>query len=109
MIESGQIVAMIEHWLSTPPNSYFGQTYGADIRSILLQELSTDKADEMLAKIRRDIPLLNRLGEHELSIVSEQVGHDRLKIYLLVNNAPIPIGESKPETLSQDYYDIRSQ
>lgn len=109
MITPQTIINMIEHWLSTPVNGYFGQGYGADIKSMLLQELSSAKADELLVKLRRDIPLLNQLGDNDLSIQTNAVGHDALQVFLMVGNMPIFIGETIDTTMNQDFYDTRAQ
>lgn len=109
MIDAKDIKAMINHWLATPPNGYFGQSYGADVRNVLLRELTTDSADNLLKQIRRDIPLLGSLEDSQLSIETEMSGFDGLYVYLMVGNIGIKLGESKTETADQDYYDVRAQ
>ncbi|WP_394211161.1 hypothetical protein [Psychrobacter piscatorii] len=109
MIDAPKIKDMIDHWLATPPNGYFGQSYGADVRNMLLRELSTDNADNFLAQLRRDIPLLNQLNDSQLSINTTTVGYDQLYVYLRVGGIDIELGESTTETLDQDYYNVRAQ
>ena len=109
MINSDDVMGMVEHWLSTPPNGYFGQSYGADLRAMLLRELSADNADKLLERLRRDIPLLNQFDDTMLSIQSEQSGFDKLNIYLMLGNIAISIGEVTTATTNQDYYDVRAQ
>lgn len=109
MINEQKIKAMIEHWLQTPPNSYFGQSYGADVRNMLLRELSADNADKLLVQLRRDIPLLNGLDDSQLSIDTATADFDKLYVYLRVGNIAISLGESKTETVDQDYYNVRAQ
>lgn len=109
MIDSKKVQAMIEHWLNTPPNGYFGQSYGADIRNMLLRELSSDNADALLKKLRADIPLLDQLNDDQLSINTATQDFDKLHIYLRVGNIAISLGETTPETTDQDYYDVRAQ
>lgn len=108
-IEINNIVNMIEHWLSTPPNGYFGQSYGADVRSMLLRELSADNADNLLKKLRLDIPLLNRLGDNQLSVTTLEADFDKLYVYLNVGGFNIELGEAQTETSNQDYYNVRAQ
>lgn len=108
-IEISNIVNMIEHWLSTPPNGYFGQSYGADVRSMLLRELSADNADNLLKKLRLDIPLLNRLGDNQLSVTTLEADFDKLYVYLNVGGFNIELGEAQTETSNQDYYNVRAQ
>lgn len=107
-MDAQTIVGMIEHWLNTPVNGYFGQSYGADINSMLLQDLSSANADELIAKLKRDIPILTQLGEGGLSIETESVGFDGLKIYLFVGNIPIYLGQTT-DSMNQDFYDTRAQ
>lgn len=109
MIDSKKVQAMIEHWLNTPPNGYFGQSYGADVRNMLLRELSSDNADALLKKLRADIPLLDQLNDDQLSINTKTQDFDKLYIYLIVGNITIRLGETTPETTDQDYYDVRAQ
>lgn len=109
MIDAQKIKAMINHWLATPPNGYFGQSYGADVRNMLLRELSTDNADKLLAKLRRDIPLMNQLDDSQLSISTTTAGFDQLYVYLRVGGINIELGESTTETVDQDYYNVRAQ
>lgn len=109
MIDGDKIKAMIEHWLSTPPNGYFAQSYGADVRNLLLRDLSSANADKLLKKLRRDIPLMDQLDDSQLSIGTEQIGFDQLHVYLIVGNINIKLGESKPQTADQDFYDVRAQ
>lgn len=109
MIESGDVKAMVTHWLNTPPNGYFGQGYGADVRNLLLRDLSQDNADALLKKLRRDIPLLNQLSDDQLSITTTQADFDKLYVYLVIGTISISLGESDTKTVDQDYYNVRAQ
>lgn len=110
MINGNTVKGMIEHWLSTPPNGYFGQPYGADIRSMLLNELSADNADLLLVKLRQDIPLLGRLSDSQLSIETQTRDNDKLYVYLRIGGVPFEIGEAKTGTTGQeDFYNVRAQ
>lgn len=109
MIVSTDVIKMVEHWLDTPPNGYFALPYGADLRVMLLRELSADNADKLLEKLRRDIPLLRQFDETQLSIEVEEVGFDKQYIYLMLGQLAISIGEAEPANTNQDYYDVRAQ
>lgn len=109
MIDSSAVQLMIDHWLSTPPNGYFAQGYGADIKSMLLRELSSSNADALLDKLRQDIPLLKRLDDNQLRIETETLGFDRLNVYLMVGNIAIMLNEPETQTINQDFYDVRAQ
>ncbi|MDN5565898.1 MAG: hypothetical protein L0G25_03770 [Psychrobacter sp.] len=82
MIDEQKITAMVTHWLETPPNSYFGQGYGADVRSMLLQKLSSDNADALLKKLRLDILLMATLDDSQLNISTATDGFDKVYTYL---------------------------
>lgn len=109
MIDADKIKAMVNHWLDTPPNGYFGQSYGADVRNMLLRELSSDNADNLLKKLRRDIPLLAQFDDSQLSISTETHDFDKLYVYLFIGNIAIDLGEAKTENSDQDYYNVRAQ
>lgn len=109
MIDAAKIKAMVNHWLDTPPNGYFGQSYGADLRNMLLRELSSDNADNLLKKLRRDIPLLAQLDDSQLNISTETRDFDKLYVYLFIGNIAIDLGEAKTENSDQDYYDVRAK
>lgn len=108
-IEATDIKNMVEHWLATPPNGYFGQGYGADVRSMLLKELSADNADSLLKKLRLDIPILNQLDENQLSISTQEADFDKLYVYLSIGGINIELGEAQTETANQDFYNVRAQ
>ncbi|WP_010197097.1 hypothetical protein [Psychrobacter sp. PAMC 21119] len=109
MINGEKVKAMIDHWLSTPPNGYFGQAYGADVRNLLLRDLSSTNADQLIKQLRRDIPLVNQLDDSQISVNTEQVGFDELHVYLSIGNIDIKLGESTPQNADQDYYNVRAQ
>lgn len=100
---------MVEHWLDTPPNGYFAQSYGADVRIMLLRDLSSQNADNLLKQLRRDIPILNQLDDSQLSISTNTAGCDQLYVYLLIGGIVIELGETNPQTADQDFYDVRAQ
>ena len=109
MIDGPKIKAMVEHWLKTPPNGYFGQGYGADVRNMLLRELSSDNADALIKKLRRDIPLIAQLDDSQVSISTTTRGHDQVYVYLFIGNITIDLGGPNTQTSNQDYYDVRAQ
>ena len=81
MILPEHVVAMLNHWLQTPVNGYFGSSYGADLNSLLLRPLSTATADIFIQKLKRDVPILNDL---DLGISSSNTGFERKQIYLTI-------------------------
>lgn len=109
MINANDVRRMIDHWLSTPPNGYFAQGYGADVKIMLLRELSSSNADALLEKLKQDIPLLKQLDDDQLRIETETVDFDRLNVYLMVGEIAIMLSEPQTQTTDQDFYDVRAQ
>lgn len=109
MITAEHIRQMIIHWLDTPPNGYFSQSYGADAKAMLLRELSADMADEFLSKLRTDIPIIDTLDEDQLSISIETVGFDKINVVLSIGNIDIQLNENPITDIDQDYYNVSAQ
>lgn len=109
MIDSNDVRRMIEHWIATPPNGYFSQGYGADVKSMLLRELTSSNADALLEKLRQDIPLLASLNDSQLSVQTETVDFDRVNVYIMIGGIAILLNEPDTQTLDQDFYDARAQ
>lgn len=109
MITAEHIRQMITHWLDTPPNGYFAQSYGADAKAMLLKELSADVADEFLSKLRADIPIINTLDEDQLSISIETVGFDTINVILSIGGIDIQLNENPITDIDQDYYNVSAQ
>lgn len=76
------IVLMIDHWLHTPAGSYLGSNYGNDIASLLQRPNSEGAADDFLAKLRADVPVVAALPDGALSLYAVPDGFDRLSIHL---------------------------
>lgn len=107
MITSENIKAMIDHWLSTPVNGYFGQSYGCNVRDQLLKNLSSFSADRFIEKMKADIPVLGELDSSQLSIVSQQSGFENVYIYIKLGNILIEVGSNNTEQdYNQDFYNV---
>ena len=76
------IALMIDHWLHTPTGSYLGSNYGHDIASLLQRPSSEGAADDFLAKLRADVPVVTALPDGALSLYAVPNGLDRLSIHL---------------------------
>lgn len=110
MITANDIRAMVKHWMNTPAGGYFGQSYGSDIKRVLLRQLSAANADEFVKKIRQDIPILTQIPASDFSVVSEPRGDSELMVYILIGQSlQIEIGKSTPQTTNQDYFDARAR
>lgn len=79
------IVLMIDHWLHTPTGSYLGSNYGHDIASLLQRPNSEGAANDFLAKLRTDVPVVTALPESAISLYAIPNGLDRLVIHLDVS------------------------
>lgn len=110
MIVADDIKNMVNHWMSTPAGGYFGQSYGSDIKRILLRQLSAANADEFIKKIRQDIPVLTQIPSGDFSILTEPKGDSEVIIYLFIGQSiQIEIGRNTPQTTNQEYYDVRAR
>ena len=109
MITAETIRDMVTHWLNTPPNGYFSQSYGADAKAMLLRELSADTADVFIDKLRRDIPLIGTLSDDQLSISTEMVGFDRLNVFLSIGSIDIQLNDNPITDIDQDYYNVSAK
>lgn len=61
LIQPEDLFGMVRHWLETPVGAYLGSPYGNPIKGTLQRPLSAVGADEVLAKMRIDLPLLAML------------------------------------------------
>lgn len=93
MITTATILPMIDDWLSTRPNAYFGSSYGADLQSFLLKPLSAPVADQFLAKMKLDIPVLAGLSDDQLSIQTEDVGFEKKIVHLVLGEISINLNK----------------
>ncbi len=112
MIVTEHVVNMVEHWLNCPPNGYFGQGYGSDVKAMLLQLPTSDNADKFIEKLKKDIPLLANLDDEQLSIEVEHVDFDKEYIYLFIGSISFQIGKAntiRNNIIEQDYYDSRAK
>lgn len=105
MITTDKIVAMIEHWLSTPANGYFSQSYGNDIKMHLLVNLSAFTANEFVKKMKQDIPVLQQLSHEQFGIVTKTVDFETVKVFIQLGNILIDVGLSKNSIGETAYYD----
>ena len=93
MILPEHIIAMLNHWLQTPVNGYFGSSYGADLASLLLRPLSRPLGDQFIAKLKQDIPILNELSSDQLELYSSNEGFERKIIYLRIADVKINLNQ----------------
>lgn len=61
-LTSNDLTEMVTHWLNTPVYGYYGSEYGSDPKSLLQQPNTIGLADNFIAKMKRDIPILDGMG-----------------------------------------------
>lgn len=90
-ITQQDIEEWVRHWLSTPINTYLGSDYGFDKQVLLHTPLSENNANEMIAKLRRDVPVLSIVPDGEINIFSIPVPPDKLQIIIQIGNITVGI------------------
>jgi len=104
-----QILAMLEHWLDTKANAYYGSAYGEGLEKRLFVPMSTEQADSFLDDLKKDIPLLASLDSDTLSIVSADIGFDKKQFYIALGDALIPLGTKDESHLTGETYNAFAQ
>lgn len=108
-LNNKNVADMLEHWNSTPANSYRGSSYGESINRILFQEMSAEVADQIISDLKEDIPLLASLDSDALSVLSEDIGPDKKQIYLAIGTVIIPIATSDTSNYLGDTYNAQAK
>jgi len=91
-ITASQLHHMVQHWLSTPACAYLGSRYGHPLATLLQQPLFTHSgADEVIAKLRRDIPLLAALPPETINVYATDLGHQQQRLLLDIAGQSIPL------------------
>lgn len=93
MIVSEDIVRMVRHWLSTPPNGYLGSGYGCDPYALLQKPQSSGLADEFIDKMMVDLPILKQLPRGTVNVFFQNVGKDGKRLLIQVGETMIPFEE----------------
>lgn len=83
-IDTRFIFNQIVHWVHTLPNTYLGSDYGADLRQYLHKPMSSFQADEIIKKMKQDIPILQTLPENAINILVTDVQDDTKEILIQV-------------------------
>lgn len=78
------IAGQLAHWLACPANGYLGSDYGIDLKQYLHRPMSTFEADQIIAKMKHDIPILGLLPENSVNIWVDDLGDDGKVIYIQV-------------------------
>lgn len=92
-ITRSDVLPMIEDWLYTPVNGFFGSSYGADLPSLLLRNQSDLAADVFIEKMKTDLPILRQLDSNQLALFAENEGFERKRIYLQIFDISIDLNQ----------------
>lgn len=95
MIVSADIWAMVDDWLSTPPNAYIGSDFGCDINSLFLKPLGSIVANDFIAKMKKDLPILQSLNAEQLSLYTQSEGFETTIIFLRIGGIAINLNDKK--------------
>ncbi|MBU0917909.1 MAG: hypothetical protein KKD97_16325 [Gammaproteobacteria bacterium] len=82
---------MVTHHLGCPPNGYLGSDYGSDVKSMLMQPMSSPAADDLIAKMRMDIPILSVAPAGTVSVSAVDADFDRKVIRIDVLGQSIDV------------------
>lgn len=90
-INTQEIERMVRHWLNTPMHTYLGDDYGFDRSALLLKAFNQIDADAVIAKLKRDVPVLDLLPNGSVNLYSSRDGLDKLNFILQIANITIEI------------------
>ncbi len=82
------IQSMVQHWLNTPVNGYLGSDYGSDLKSLLHNPQRFGIADGFIAKLKRDVPVLQSFPINLYSVPRDV---DKLDIVIEVAGIAITV------------------
>lgn len=85
---------MVEHCVGTPVGGYLGSDYGVDLKALLQTPMASGLADDLIAKIRADVPLLTQAPPGAINVYSQQIDIDQMAILLEVAGQSIDLGTS---------------
>lgn len=86
-VNSKFIWGQIDHWLGTLTNGYLGSNYGIDLKEYLHKPMGAFSGDEIIAKMRNDIPVLAAISNEDLDIYFQKVPPDKILFYIVLNGA----------------------
>lgn len=86
-VTSNFIWQQIEHWINTLTNGYLGSNYGIDLKQYLQKPIGAFDGDEIIAKMRSDIPVLSAIDNSNLHIYFKKEPPDKVLFYIMLNGA----------------------
>ena len=91
-IEPEDVASMTQHWLGCQAGAYLGQDYGNDVKALLQTPLAAGLANDTIAKLRADIPLIGASGPNEVNVYALQTGIDSMAVVFDVYGVPVQAG-----------------
>lgn len=92
-LDGKDVQSMVDHWLHTPVNGYLGSSYGQDVKALLQNPQAAGLADDFLAKLRTDVPMLAVLPPGTTNLYGIETPPDRLDLVIEVAGTALPIPE----------------
>lgn len=92
-ITAQDLQGMVSHWLGCPPNGYLGSGYGSGVEDLLHTPLRGEAADALIGKLRADIPVAQQLPAEAFQVFADELGPDRLRLYIAAAGRLIPLGD----------------
>lgn len=91
-ITGQDVQAMVRHWLGCPINGYLGSPYGSDIKAALQRPMSARDADELIDKLRTDVPIVGAAPPDSVNVFVEDRGIDRKNFLIQVGSEVVVAG-----------------
>lgn len=95
-ITATDVQAMVTHWLGCPTNGYLGSGYGSAVLDVLQTPAAGVAVDQLIAKLKTDVPVLSALPESAINVYAEQVAIDRTRLLVEVAGSLIPAEPADP-------------
>lgn len=102
MLTATDLQEMASHWLRCPPNGYLGSAYGAPVEDLLHTPLSSGLADDLIAKLRTDVPIMGDLPPDQVNIYARPMPPDRMALVLEVAGSFVALDESQRQQVGAE-------
>jgi hypothetical protein len=92
-ITANDVQQMVGHQLRTPLNGYLGSNYGNDTKALLQRPQADGSADDYLAKLRSDVPVLQALPAGSTNLYGIHRAPDKLDLFIEVAGTTFAVPE----------------
>lgn len=79
-----EVQDMVRHWLTTPVNGYLGSGYGSNLRDMLMAPMAAGEGDKFVAKLVRDVPVLQAAAPGQINAYITDEIPDRRRVLIEV-------------------------